>query len=288
MHEEGFHIDELPELNKPLLIAGFAGWGNALDISKGMVTYLIRKLKARRFARINPDVFYRYDESRPLVAIEEGVLEDLSPPGGSFYAVKIDSGGNDLVILKANEPSLRWFHFVDELFYLCRTLAVETIITIGSMYDNVLHTDRIISGIASDDELFSRLREKNVIPINYQGPSAIHSIIHSEGQRKGFRCISLWGHCPYYIQGTTHYGLLSTLGALLSSFGEFELDLTELDRSWGNLNQQILELIQNNPELQAMISELRKAKVRGSWESMKGSIKKDDKVINLRDFLVPR
>jgi len=40
------------------------------------------------------------------------------------------------------------------------------------------------------------------------------------------------------------------------------------------VDKQIRELMDSNPDLQTVISELRKAKVRGSWESMKGPIKK--------------
>jgi len=288
MSEQGIHIEKLPELKEPLLIAGFDGWGNALDVSRAMVSYLIRKLKAQYFAKINPDPFYRYDESRPQVNIERGNLKSISPPGGSFYAVQTDSKAKDLVILNANEPNLRWFRFVDELFSLCGKLGVKTIITVGSMYDDVLHSDRIISGVASNDDLLSKLRQKGIIPVNYKGPSGIHSTLHSEGQKKGFQCISLWCHCPYYLQGTVHFGLLSHLASLLLFLGEFELDMEELEKRWTELNKQIQGLIEQNPDLQIMINELRKAKVRGSWASMKESGKKDGKIIQLKDFMEPR
>ena len=287
MKKQGIHIEELPDLKEPILIAGFDGWGNALDVSKGMATYLIRKLKARSFARIDPDTFYSYDTDRPMVNIEAGTLKSLSPPGGSFYAARTGSGGNDLVILEADEPSLRWFHFVDELFSLCGNLGVETIITLGSMYDNVLHTDRIISGITSNKDYFSKLRQKDVIPVSYHGPGAIHSIIQSEGEKRGFQCISLWCHCPYYLQNATHYGFLSHLGALLSFLGQFELHTEDLEASIKELDEQIEKLIENSLEIQDIINEIRRAKVRGSWASMKKSIK-GEKVINLKDFLKPR
>lgn len=284
MNTQGIQIDDLPQLDKPLMIAGFDGWGNALKISSAMASYLIRKLNARQFATIHPDTFFRYDEARPIVKIEDGLFKSLAPPGGSFHAAQKTPGKNDIVILKADEPNLRWYQFIDELLSLCRNLGVGTIISLGSMYDNVLHTDRVISGVASTEGLVSRLKEKNVNSISYHGPSAIHSIIQSEGPRKGFECISLWCHCPFYLQGTTHFGILSHLGALLSSLGEFELDTTDLEESWKGLNEQIQELIKNNAEIQSIISELRKLKVRGSTTSMKGSLK-DEKIINIRDFL---
>jgi proteasome assembly chaperone (PAC2) family protein len=288
MNEKGIYIEKLPELKDPLLIAGFDGWGNALDISKSMVSYLIRKLKAQLFARMNPDFYYRYDESRPFVNIEEGILKGVSPPGGSFYYCRSSPNGKDLVILKSNEPSLRWLHFTEELFSLCEKLGVKTVVTLGGMFDNVLHTDRIVSGIASSEELLSKLKQMDVIPINYQGPGAIHSSIHFHGLKRGFQCVSLWCHCPYYLQGTTHFGLLSHLGSLLSSLGDFELDTQEIDWSWKELNRQIQGLIEKNPELQAMISEIRKAKLQGSIATMKGSIEKGQKIIHLQDFLKPK
>lgn len=287
MSEKGILIKKLPRLKNPILVAGFDGWGNAMNLSRGMVGYLIRKLKATYFARLDPDMYYHYDENRPFVNIKDGELISLSPPGGSFYAARSETGKNDLVILRADEPNLRWLHFAKALYSLCKELDVKTVITLGSMYDNVLHTDRILSGISSSEGLNAWLKEKKIASVSYQGPSAIHSTLMFEGRKRGFENISLWCHCPYYLQGATHYGLLSYLGLMLSSLGGFELDVTELETSWVELNDQIQALIESTPELQSVIDELRKAKMRGSWERMKERTKKGDKVINLKDFLPP-
>ncbi len=287
MSEPGIQIDKLPDLKNPLLIAGFDGWGNALKISSGMAAYLVRKFKAQRFAEINPDLFFRYDEMRPVVHIEEGVLKSVTPPGGTFYAAQTASDGRDLVILKSDEPQLRWSGFVQELFNLCSRLNIHSIITMGSMYDQVLHTDRIISATASDAKMISMLRQKGVNSVSYQGPGAIHSTINAEGLRRNCVCISLWCHCPLYLQGTTHFGILAHLGKLLASLGGFELNTEDLEVNWEKLNIQIENLIENNAELQAVVKELRKAKTRGSDTALKG-VAKDEKIINIKDFLQPK
>jgi proteasome assembly chaperone (PAC2) family protein len=287
MIEPGIQIEKLPDLKNPLLIAGFDGWGNALKISSGMAAYLIRKFKAQRFAEINPDLFFRYDEMRPVVHIEEGVLKSLTPPAGTFYAAQTAPEGRELVILKSDEPQLRWSGFVEELFDLCRRLNIHSIITMGSMYDHVLHTDRFVSAIASDPAMISRLREKGVNSISYQGAGAIHSSIHAEALKRNYTCISLWCHCPLYLQGTTHFGILAHLGKLLASLGGFEINTEDLEGSWEKLNTQIENLIDNNAELQAVVKELRKAKTRGSNTAIKGAVK-DEKIINIQDFLQPK
>lgn len=284
MPEDIIKITELPKSNDALLIAGFDGWGNALNISRGMVDYMILKTHAKPFGKINADLFYRYDKIRPMVVIEDGVLKELAPPAGFFYATPRDFSGRDLLFLKAPEPHLRWSQFVDAVLRLCQNTGVKTVISLGSMYDNVLHTDTVISALASDDNILRGFTEKNVRTISYKGPSAIHSILHREARDRGFDCISLWCHCPSYLQGTPHFGLLSHLGSLLASWGGFDLDTKELEASWKEISKQIQEIIDKDPELQGMIHDLRKAKVRGSWDTAN----KRDKVIRLEDFLNPR
>jgi hypothetical protein len=136
--------------------------------------------------------------------------------------------------------------------------------------------------------MVSRLMAFDINPIAYQGPSAIHTIIQSEGSKRGFECISLWSHCPYYLQGTTHFGLLSHLGGFLAELGNFQLDTLDLEADWKKLKEQINRLIDGNSELQSLISSLRKEKVKGSTTSLKGTIKSDEKIINLKDFLDPK
>ena len=289
MLEKGIVVEKFPTVKEPtILIAGFDGWGNAMDVSKTMASYLVRKLKARPFATLNADLFYRYDENRPSVLIEDGILKDVIPPGGTFYATRSGPEEKDIIVLKAQEPNLRWKCFGEELLELSRKLHVQMIITLGSMYDNVLHSDVIVSGIASDEGLSERLRNLDILPINYQGPSAVHSTIQAAAEKAGISCTSLWCHCPYYLQGATHFGLLSHLGSLVSALAGFDLDTEELDASWKELNRQIQTLVEKNPELQEMITELRKAKVRGSWELMKESNTQNAKIIQLKDFLKPK
>jgi len=284
MQCDGIHIKSLPALHDPLLIAGFEGWGNALDLSKGMAEYLVEKLDAKPFGTINPDPFYRFDEQRPFVDIQDGILKEIAHPGGSLYATKASPGKRDLIILKAFEPHLRWLQFADAIFTVCVQAGVKTVVCLGSMYDNVLHTDTVISALASNQEILAGLKERKVLPVNYKGPSAIHSTLLMEAQKRGIDCISLWCHCPYYLQGTMHFGLLSHLAGLLSSWGGFELNTQELDVTWREISRQIQGIIDKNPDIQMMINDLKKAKVKGSWDTTK----RHDKVIHLEDFLRPK
>ncbi|MCP4687009.1 MAG: PAC2 family protein, partial [Desulfobacterales bacterium] len=185
MNIKGFKIKETPTLTDPILIAGFDGWGNAMNVSAGMAAYLVNKFDARLFANITPDVFYQFDENRPIIHVEKGILKSVSHPGGAFYTARPEGSARDLVILEADEPSLKWFQFTDSLFSMCENLGVKTIITLGSLHDRVLHTDRVLSGMVSDDGLLEKLQRNKIHLGDYQGPGSIHSLLQSEGPERG-------------------------------------------------------------------------------------------------------
>ncbi len=284
MTTENIELKYLPKLEDGLLIAGFDGWGNALEISKGMIDYLIRKLGAEPFGRIIPDDFYSFDTQRPRVDIQDGILKEIEPPGSLLFKVDKNRAGRDMILLNGVEPHLQWFHFIDSILSLCRKAGVKTLISIGGMYDHILHSDTMISVVASSEELLDAFKARKAFTINYKGPSSIHSTLHSEAKKQGFACVGLYCHCPYYLQGTTHFGLLSHVGAFLADWAGFTLDTEELVITWKNISKQIQEEIDKNPELQDMIKHIRKAKVQGMMHEMK----KNDNVIQLKDFLDPR
>jgi hypothetical protein len=62
------------------------------------------------------------------------------------------------------------------------------------------------------------------------------------------------------------------------------LDTSELEGTWKDLSKQIKEIIDKNPEVQGMINDLRKAKLKLSMDA----VKKTDKIIHLDDVLKTR
>jgi predicted ATP-grasp superfamily ATP-dependent carboligase len=284
MNLESIELQYLPALEDALLIAGFDGWGNALEVSRGMIEYLVQKLQAKSFGTIKSEPFYSFDTKRPMVAIEDGVLKNIEPPANLFYQVSKSQAGRDLVLLKGIEPSMKWFQYTDAILSLCRAIGIKIIVSIGGMYDHVLHSDTMISVVASDEELLNSLKEKKAYTINYKGLSSIHSTLHAEAKRQGFKCVAMYCHCPYYLQGTTHFGLLAYAGTFLAEWAGFQLDTTELTVTWKNISKQIQEEIDKNSELQNMVNDIRKAKVQG----ILGMSQKYNNVIQLKDFLNPR
>ncbi|MGD9022156.1 MAG: PAC2 family protein [Deltaproteobacteria bacterium] len=279
-------VEKKPELTHPILILGFEGWANGGNVAVGMIDYLTKKLGATRFAMISPDGFYRFDDERPIVKVGGGRLEEVLPPQALFYAAREKQSGVDLVLFKAKEPHLRWFSFVELILTLCKEIGVKLIISLGGLQDSVLHTDAVISGFASNPQLLERLKENSVIPAEYQGPGAIHSLIFQEAERAGIEGVSLWGHCPFYLQGT-HLRLLCRMAPVLADLGGFHVVTDELEKGWTQLARSIQRFIEGNPELQKAVKEIMKSKTKVVGEKPRPK-KTDGKVIYLDDFFKPK
>jgi proteasome assembly chaperone (PAC2) family protein len=285
MHEE-LIIKKMPEVSHPVLIIGFEGWANGGNVAVGMIDYLIKKFRATRFAEIDPDNFYRFDDVRPTVRVKDGLLNAVIPVETGFFAASKEEAGIDLVLFKAHEPHCRWFAFCEAVLSLCQELGVELIISLGGLQDSVVHTDAVISGFASSLDLLERLKENQVIPAEYEGPGAIHSLIFQQAEGMGIEGVSLWGHCPFYIQGT-HLRLLCRMATVLEDLAGFEVDISELEKGWTQLARSIQRFIDGNPELKNAIKEIMKSKTKpaGELRAVEGT---DDKVIYLDDFFKPK
>jgi proteasome assembly chaperone (PAC2) family protein len=271
-----FHQD--PMLQKPALIAGFGDWSNAGNVALKSIEYVIRKKGATLLAEIETDHFYHFTQNRPVISIKEGRLQRLNIKRISFYTWPNDEGGNDLILLKAQEPDYRWHTFVDVLFDLCARWKVYLIVSLGGMYDDVLHTEAIISGIYSLVNWKDTLLEHGIDLVDYEGPSGVHSLIMQKAQREQYPYIGLWGHSPLYLRGT-NFRVLNRMISILSSLFSFSIETLELERSLKEFEHQMEEVLAKNAELQEYIKKIKKLR--------SGKLQKKDipKVINIQDFL---
>jgi len=268
-----------------MLIAAFGGWANALNVARGAVDFTVKQARAERFGVVRPDAFFRFDTHRPQVVIHKGELRHLEYEAGSLYAAVLPEGARDIVILAAEEPDLHWNGFAAQLLTIADRLQVGGMITLGSMFDSVLHTDNTVSGIAADDAQRQTLLRHNIRMIDYHGPSAVHSVLHQYAMRAGLTSFSLWTHCPYYLEGTSHPGLLATTVETVGRLVGYTPDTSTLHNEWEQLRQDIQMAIDGSPKLQEMIGKLRRAKVRGAWAEVAPISRDRTNVIRLKDFL---
>jgi len=255
--KNNLQFPRLPELHQPDMLIALAGWSDAAKVATGSVLYLARALDAIGFAQIEGDQFYDFSSTRPEVTIESGLINLIQLPTNSLLYWKNSEADHDLVLFHGIEPHFHWQKFVDAILDLSVNLKVRRIYALGGLYDNIPHTmEPIISGVVSSHNLLPILKNHNIEPINYRGPSSMHSFLLNSCVQKSIEAISLWGHAPFYVKVETNplacLGMVRKLIELL----DIDVDLTELIKAGEYLEDMLSRLLADSEELQQYIKKL--------------------------------
>lgn len=257
MASDALKIQELPTLKSPILVASFAGWPDAAEVASGTARFLSRKLRATRFAEIDPEEFYVFTETRPNTLILAPGQRTLEWPANEFFSWSNPTGERDIVILQGREPNLNWHEYVEIVLGLAVRLDVSQVIALGGTYDAVSHRGQVsLSGHASTSELRETFEGFGITSSSYEGPSSVQSALLEACRERNLQAASLWGHAPHYVRAAPNpkvsYAMLRVLRVLLG----VEIDLTELEVAGEALEAKVDAAMRENPELRDYVEQL--------------------------------
>ena len=254
---DALKIQELPSLRSPILVAAFAGWPDAAEVASGTARFLSRKLRARRFAEIDPEEFYVFTESRPNTLILAPGQRALEWPSNEFFSWHNPNGERDLVILQGREPNLNWREYVDIILDLAGRLGVSQMIFLGGTYDAVSHRGQVsLSGHATSPELRDALAQFGITASSYEGPSSVQSALLEACREKKILAASLWGHAPHYVRAAPNPKVTHAMLRVLKTLLGVDLDLTELEVAGEALEAKVDAAMLENPELRDYVEQL--------------------------------
>ena len=185
-----------PTLRRPVLIAAFRGWNDGGQGASLAAGFLARTWRAARFADIDPEGFFDFQETRPHVSLVDDTRQ-IDWPDSAFYHAALPGTNRDAILLLGIEPNLRWRTFSELIAGLATDLGVELVITLGSLLADVPHTrPSPVTGSASDAELVEQL---GLQASRYEGPTGIVGVLHDACKRDGLPSASLWAAVPHYV-----------------------------------------------------------------------------------------
>ncbi|MGA2286383.1 MAG: PAC2 family protein [Dehalococcoidia bacterium] len=253
------HIEQIPSLRNPLLVAAFAGWNDAAESATTAARLLVEKWSARRFADIDPEEFYDFTSARPTVSVGPDHQRSLTWPANSFFYHVDPALERDVVVLVGIEPQLKWRAFTAEIMDVAKQCDVGMIVTLGAMLGDVPHTREVpLIGFATDPQLLERLRALRVGATRYQGPTGIPGVIHDACQQADLPAISLWASVPHYLGISQNPKVARALVATVDALFTLGLDLDDIDRAVERFEQQVTAIIGTNPEAAAYLQDLER------------------------------
>ena len=241
-------VHDEPELRRPLVIAGFAGWNDAGEAATSAVRFIRRRWRAEPFADIDPEEFYDFTQARPHVRLEKGERV-LEWPANEFAGHQLEDAERDIILLSGIEPHLNWRRFVANIVDVCRQYDVSGFVTLGGLLAEVSHSNPVpVGGTATDPALARELGFDEPSSSTYQGPTGIVGVLSRELRDAGIETASLWANIPFYIQRSPNpKGALAILQRLNSAF-HLDLSLHDLEVFAARFDAQVSADLEQNPE----------------------------------------
>jgi proteasome assembly chaperone (PAC2) family protein len=258
---ENLTIYEKPDLESPSLVLGFSGWMDGGNVSTDTIKYLKDKLKAEKFADIDPREFYIFNlpgtmeqvaQFRPHARIRDGLLTNFAYPKNEFFAAE----KSDVILFSGKEPNLRWDEYANRIFQLGEEFGVKDMYFVGSVAGATPHTrePRILCSVSSEG-LKTKLKHYDVRFTNYEGPASITTLLNKLSKDKGVETASFVAEIPMYVQTKNPKGVEAVIRRLVRLL-DINIDLSELDRMNSEFEKNMDQAVAKHPELTKQIKKL--------------------------------
>jgi proteasome assembly chaperone (PAC2) family protein len=145
----------------------------------------------------------------------------------------------------------------------------------------------MVSALFNHEELREVVIGTGLGLTEYSGPISIHTFILEAAKKKSLKAISLWGHAPQYLQ-TKNLKVACAVLRKLTELTQVEIDLSEAENASHYFDEQVNQLVKEDPKLQEVISKLEEVYKRSgkiSSELKKEEGLKEDKVVYIQAFL---
>jgi len=253
-------IEQRPDLERPVLIAAFRGWNDGAQGASLAGGYLAKIWNAQQFASIDPEGFYDFQATRPMVSLVDGITRRIDWPENDFYSATPDGLGRGALLLLGVEPNLRWRRFSSLIVDLAREHGVELVVTLGALLADVPHTrPSPVTGTATDQALVDRL---GLQASRYEGPTGIVGVLHDACKAAELPSVSLWAAVPHYVSLAPSPRAALALCRRLSDLLETRIDTDELEQAVESYTQRVTEAVATDEETAEYVQELeRRAEV---------------------------
>jgi proteasome assembly chaperone (PAC2) family protein len=241
-------------LRAPALVCAFKGWNDAADAASAALTFVGGTLGAQRFATIDPEEFFDFQATRPMVKLVAGEAREIVWPEVELFEARVPRAPRDLILMVGSEPSMRWRTFTEVVVELAEALGTQLVVTLGALLADVPHTRPVsITGLASDPVLIARL---GLNRSSYEGPTGIVGVLHAGCQRSGLPSASLWAAVPHYVAASPNPKASLALVRKLEGLVGVAVDASELEEAAADYDRRVNVAVQSDPEVQAFVERL--------------------------------
>ena len=245
-------LERPPDLRRPVVVCAFRGWNDGGEAATTAASYMRERWGARRIGGIDPEEFFDFQVTRPLVRLVEGVSRRIDWPANDFFHAALPS--RDVIVFTGVEPNVRWRTFTHAILDAARQLDAEMVVTLGAFLADVPHSLATpVAGSAPDPAQAEAL---GLSASRYEGPTGIVGVLHDTANHTGMPSVSLWAAVPHYLPTGPNPKAALALVQRASALLEEPIETDTLARAGGTWETQVSATIEENEELQAYVRRL--------------------------------
>jgi proteasome assembly chaperone (PAC2) family protein len=248
------NIDRMPELERPVLIAGFTGWNDAADAASVAVGALASSWEARRFGGFDGEEFFDFQTTRPQVKLVDGVTREIEWPENMLSATEPRleaAGGRGAVLLTGPEPNFRWRAFSAAVVELAKALNVELVVTMGALLADVPHSRPV--SVAANSQDVALVESLGLSASRYEGPTGITGVLHRACADGGLPSVSFWASVPHYLPAVPSAPAALALLDKLSGLLGMEVDTADLESTAETYQEQVSVAVSQDSDLSSYV-----------------------------------
>lgn len=238
----------------PVMVLAFGGWNDAGEAATGAVMWLREVLGAETFVNLPGDAYYDYQQVRPIVTVEDGLVRDVSWPKVSLSATTEPPA--PLVLAHAFEPQYLWQEFCSEIVSVARDSGVKLVIFLGALLADVPHTRPApMVATASSDTVRMRV---GVDGANYIGPTGIVGAAAKAFADAGFDTVGIWASASHYVSAEANPNAMLSLLEKVHHVCGIDLDLENLEATVEAWRKRVDEAMADHPDVSAYVRMLER------------------------------
>jgi proteasome assembly chaperone (PAC2) family protein len=247
-----------PQQRVTIMLAAFEGWNDAGEAASDAVKHLSRYWDAKKVAVMDPDDYYDFQFTRPVIRRSAAGTRRIQWPSTKIHRASVPDTNVDIVFVQGVEPSYRWQAYTAELLTYAAELNVQAVILVGALLADVPHSRPIpVTTTAEDAEVQQILGAE---PSAYEGPTGIVGVLAETANSAGIPSVSVWAAVPHYVgqapSPKAQLALLHSIEEILQLHLDLEV-LAEEAQAW---ERGVDELAGEDPEVGAYVQQLEEAK----------------------------
>ena len=246
-------------LRKPVLLAGFGGWGDAGSAASIALRHVLGDPSPPASAMLDPSACYDFTVARPLsTRSPDGRRWSLEYPKIAFYPLPLPGAERDLLVLLGPEPHFRWPELAPAIINYARAAGVESMITLGAYVGPVTHHVAPVVRRTLDASLGDRLAELELQDTDYEGPTAFVTALLHAAAAGGITAASLWVATPPYLQAGNPVAALALLEAT-GKVTRLPMSIERLREVADTFLHDVEAALEEHPELAEQLKEMLEA-----------------------------